>query len=326
MVQARPAFRQSDLLLSILIPTYNRSYCLPKLLDSLGRNGYFENPRVEIVIADNCSNDSTQAILRSYASCARIIRNSLNVEFQGNLIKLMHEARGRFLWIVGDDDVIEVNKELLLPLLANQSAPRMFVSAEEFCALRAISSSVTGLEPVVAPFGFISSTIQPNTQCLLDWLILYSQESLHRSPHFFARWEFFNSYGIDAVGSYGPVHCLISHWKTPNDALRSFGYRFYLLRTPWIDRTPYSWNWYNAQIKAKSTPGLRSAATAIALQERLWMLHAVRAYPIFSILYWHLRAPFLARRSFGYVVYMLSNLYALTLGLISHHLQLLLRC
>lgn len=52
-------------LLSICIPTYNRSDCLEKCLEALVKQECFDN-RIEIIISDNCSTDNTQIIGERY--------------------------------------------------------------------------------------------------------------------------------------------------------------------------------------------------------------------------------------------------------------------
>ena len=53
-------------LLSICIPTYNRSSYLEKTLDSIINQNGFDN-RVEIIISDNCSTDDTRDLCLKYS-------------------------------------------------------------------------------------------------------------------------------------------------------------------------------------------------------------------------------------------------------------------
>lgn len=53
-------------ILSICIPTYNRSEYLRKTLDSIIRQKEFETKQVEIVISDNASTDNTEDVARDY--------------------------------------------------------------------------------------------------------------------------------------------------------------------------------------------------------------------------------------------------------------------
>jgi abequosyltransferase len=95
-------------LLTIAIPTYNRSSYLGRLLDSLVPQLKNE-PRVELLISDNASPDGTQATLEGYREQGlifRSIRNQTNVGADGNIGQCFAEASGKYVWIIGDDDVV----------------------------------------------------------------------------------------------------------------------------------------------------------------------------------------------------------------------------
>jgi len=109
-------------LLTIAIPTYNRSRYLARLLDSLVPQ--LENePRVELLISDNASPDQTPALLEEYGRRGLIfrnIRNQINIGPDANFAQCFAEASGKYVWIVGDDDVIvSGGLAVILDLLAN---------------------------------------------------------------------------------------------------------------------------------------------------------------------------------------------------------------
>lgn len=97
-------------LLSITIPTFNRSRYLAELLPELVEqcralpNGAEE---VEIVILDNASYDETEAYLtRHFRESVRHIRHRHNIGGDANFIECVRNARGRYVWIFGDDDLL----------------------------------------------------------------------------------------------------------------------------------------------------------------------------------------------------------------------------
>jgi glycosyltransferase involved in cell wall biosynthesis len=95
-------------LLTIAIPTYNRSRYLARLLESLVPQLESE-PRVELIISDNASPDATQETLEEYrlrGLAFRNIRNQTNVGAEANFVQCFAEATGRYVWIVGDDDMV----------------------------------------------------------------------------------------------------------------------------------------------------------------------------------------------------------------------------
>lgn len=97
-------------LLTIGIPTYNRAGRLKKLLNKLLPAA--ETEGIEVLVSDNCSTDYTPEMLKEYAaySSLRCVRNPENVEFDGNILNLLDRASGRFLWLMGDDDDIDVEQ------------------------------------------------------------------------------------------------------------------------------------------------------------------------------------------------------------------------
>ena len=59
-------------MLSIIIPTYNEEYLLPKLLESIKKQNFTD---YEIIVADNNSKDNTVKIARKYK--CRIVKGGL---------------------------------------------------------------------------------------------------------------------------------------------------------------------------------------------------------------------------------------------------------
>lgn len=95
-------------LLTIAIPTYNRSECLTLLLDNLLPQLASE-PRVELIVSDNASEDATPEIVRGYQGHGAKIeyrRNETNVGADANFVRCFELARGEYVWIFGDDDII----------------------------------------------------------------------------------------------------------------------------------------------------------------------------------------------------------------------------
>ena len=97
-------------LLSIGIPTYNRKEELLRLLHSIEKDHY--QLLEEVFICDNCSDyDVQQAVRQSVSSdffkLIRIIRNRVNIGGHGNIKNLFLHCRTKWLWMIGDDDVVE---------------------------------------------------------------------------------------------------------------------------------------------------------------------------------------------------------------------------
>lgn len=98
-------------LLSICIPTYNRAQLLRKILDTLaGQIQPAHVSEVVLYISDNGSADSTPQTVEDFRkeSGVQVVysRNPENVGISKNLLKVMGMGRGRFIWTLGDDEVV----------------------------------------------------------------------------------------------------------------------------------------------------------------------------------------------------------------------------
>jgi glycosyltransferase involved in cell wall biosynthesis len=99
---------QSNIILSICIPTYNRANYLKSCLSAIVSQVTLDLP-IEIIISDNCSTDNTQEIINIYSDHPkfRVFKQKENIGAIKNPLKLVKEyAKGQFCWIIGDDDYI----------------------------------------------------------------------------------------------------------------------------------------------------------------------------------------------------------------------------
>jgi len=125
-------------LLSICIPTYNRSrllrICLLSILNQT--RGYEDD--VEVVVSDNCSDDDTMQVVewaREHGPL-RYHRNESNIGAGPNFFLLSNElARGEFCWLVGDDD-----------FLRKDSLPRLILALKENPEIDMFFSNCMGID------------------------------------------------------------------------------------------------------------------------------------------------------------------------------------
>ena len=101
-------------ILSIVIPTFNRSELLKITLNQLIFNTHkLENfNNIEIIISDNHSTDNTQEIVKKIiisnpALLIKYNRNSSNLGFDKNCIVGASLCTGNFIWFISDDDIIK---------------------------------------------------------------------------------------------------------------------------------------------------------------------------------------------------------------------------
>ena len=98
----------SQPLLTIAIPTYNRSANLALLLGMIAPQ-LKDLGEIELLISDNASLDDTEEVVRRYLTCGlrcTYIRNQTNIGPDGNFLQCYFQAAGKYFWLFGDDDVI----------------------------------------------------------------------------------------------------------------------------------------------------------------------------------------------------------------------------
>lgn len=99
-------------LISICIPTYNRSFYLNNLLANLYLLDKDNKDFIEVCVSDNHSTDQTQAIISQWRNKLLIkdVIQDENIGGNRNIIEVTRIASGRWILIIGDDDEIVVNQ------------------------------------------------------------------------------------------------------------------------------------------------------------------------------------------------------------------------
>ena len=102
-------------LVSIVLATYNGEKFLHQQLDSLINQTY---KNIEIIIADDCSTDSTVEIIKEYInqySYISLFQQEKNVGYQKNFEKAATLANGEFIAFCDQDDIWHLEKiEILI--------------------------------------------------------------------------------------------------------------------------------------------------------------------------------------------------------------------
>ncbi|WP_347254302.1 glycosyltransferase family 2 protein [Leminorella grimontii] len=102
----------SEILLSICIPTYNRYFYLKRLLDSILPQLVCVKEKIEVIISDNASSDETIHLCDEYAREYSFFRYSQNSKNEGpdyNIHNVFNCATGRYVWVIGDDEIVIEN-------------------------------------------------------------------------------------------------------------------------------------------------------------------------------------------------------------------------
>ncbi|RXG20445.1 glycosyltransferase involved in cell wall biosynthesis [Leeuwenhoekiella aequorea] len=96
--------------MTVCIPTYNRSKYLNRTLDFIGKEVECYPTllkSIKFVISDNCSDDNTFEIVKSYQQKYNFLDYRVNTEnlgLVGNLHVVAKDCKTDFLWFVSDDD------------------------------------------------------------------------------------------------------------------------------------------------------------------------------------------------------------------------------
>lgn len=95
--------------LTIIIPTYNRKELLEittkHLLNCFER---FTNFKFQIIISDNASIESPRFIIEKIADDRiTFLENKKNLGITRNILNASKLAKGKFMWIFGDDDLVD---------------------------------------------------------------------------------------------------------------------------------------------------------------------------------------------------------------------------
>ena len=98
--------KEKDSLLTIAIPTIERPSHLERQLTNLCAQ-YDE--RIEIIVSDNSTSDNTREVVKTFHERMPNLvysRNSCDIGFDRNLLKLYEMARSEYIWFLCDDDMV----------------------------------------------------------------------------------------------------------------------------------------------------------------------------------------------------------------------------
>ena len=109
------------LLLTIGIPTYNRSDHLNARLLDLEKLGYFDHPEVQIIIHDNDSTNKEHCLtvrnIQKRVTNLELIESAANIGMVKGCWKIISNAKGDWITLLGDDDPIIMNCSNFLELI-----------------------------------------------------------------------------------------------------------------------------------------------------------------------------------------------------------------
>lgn len=99
---------------SVIIPTFNRSSFLKKALFSVLRQ---KGVSLEIIVGDNASTDDTEEVVKGFKDKRiKYFKNKENLGFSGNIKNCFKKSHGKYIFTLGDDDLI-LNQNTLREVL-----------------------------------------------------------------------------------------------------------------------------------------------------------------------------------------------------------------
>lgn len=101
----------ANIRISIGIPTYNGERYLSQAIESvITQLSDIPDRQIEILVSDNASTDGTGEIVKEYITrypdIVTYARNPQNIGYDRNVDNLFKVARGEYLWLLGDDDML----------------------------------------------------------------------------------------------------------------------------------------------------------------------------------------------------------------------------
>jgi Predicted glycosyltransferases len=128
-------------LLTIAIPTYNRSVyldlCLCKLSQELDSLTNYQRKLITIYISDNHSSDNTADVVSRYqlmnAGQFKYVRNNENIGAECNIVQCYSMALTPYVWVLGDDDtVLSGGLSIILNILQKQDVDVLYLNGYSY--------------------------------------------------------------------------------------------------------------------------------------------------------------------------------------------------
>lgn len=123
-------------LLTIAIPTYNRSSRLELLLNSIAAQFQDIQNQVQVIVVNNCSTDDTEQCCQKFVgriSGLKYIKNDENIGAVRNVIKCFELTETQYCWVIGDDDIVRIGSlKAILDILQNINPSLLYMKSKGF--------------------------------------------------------------------------------------------------------------------------------------------------------------------------------------------------
>lgn len=208
-----------DDLISVIIPVYNSEKYIKQTLDSILEQTY---GRFEIVIVDDCSNDSTEEIIKSYMKEYMEIvyyRQEKNMGAGVARNKALEIAKGRYVAFLDSDDIWQAEKTAKqMKLIKHKNSAFCFTAIEMIDENNSIIKEKRKIKNKVDYKFLLRNTMIPTSSVIIDRKILGDfRMSNRRGGQDYATWLKLLRHGTIA---YGIDEALVKY-RVGNNSLSS---------------------------------------------------------------------------------------------------------
>ena len=121
--------------ISIAIPVYNREKYICETIDSVLIGIKKSGLNCQIVVSDNCSNDTTMLLLAKYKSYSnvKISQNDKNYGADYNYLKVAELCDGKYIHFLGSDDVVDENIYYIIKKYIKEYNPNIILCNRYDC-------------------------------------------------------------------------------------------------------------------------------------------------------------------------------------------------
>lgn len=150
--------------LSICIPIYNRAEYLKRHFEQFLQCKELFGGKVQLFISDNCSEDDLGSIAEDYSQKGlsfEYSRNDENIGPDANFIKCFNSAIGKYIWLLGSDDIpVDGFVPRLVDILENHDYDFLFLNHQKDSGeLAEYTSASEILEKIHVWITFMSANI-----------------------------------------------------------------------------------------------------------------------------------------------------------------------
>lgn len=141
--------RASYPLITVAIPTRNRAGLVRDCVASALAQSY---PHIEVLVSDNASTDDTLATLKSINDKRlRVLSNPVDVGMVGNFARCVQEARGDYLVLASDDNILDpAFLEKCVQLVRKEPGIPIVLAAYDILVIDEFSRNERRIVPAVA--------------------------------------------------------------------------------------------------------------------------------------------------------------------------------